>query len=92
MGSLTYYATSALSVGTMVNYTGTRYDTDYSTFPSTQIQTGRYALWSVFTNYGITDVVTLYIKGENLGDKQYQEVEGYGTAGRSVYAGLNARF
>jgi vitamin B12 transporter len=84
-GSLTYYATSALSVGTMANYTGTRYDT-------TQIQTGRYALWSAFANYGITDMVTLYIKGKNLGDKRYQEVEGYGTAGRSVYTGLSARF
>jgi vitamin B12 transporter len=69
----------------MANYTGTRYDT-------TQIQTGRYALWSAFANYGITDMVTLYIKGENLGDKRYQEVEGYGTAGRSVYTGLSARF
>lgn len=86
-GSLAYYATSVLSVGATANYTGTRYDDMGQTS-----QTGRYTLWSAFANYGVTDEVTLYIKGENLGDKRYQEVEGYGTAGRSVYAGLSARF
>lgn len=91
-GSLTYYATPALSVGSAANYVGTRRDTDFSTFPSTSVQTGRYVLWGAFANYAITDAVMLYVKGENLGDKRYQEVEGYGTAGRSVYAGLNARF
>ena len=87
LASLTYYPTHKFSVGTTANYIGTRYDDDAQTN-----QTGRYTLWSAVANYDMTDTITLYVKGENLTDKLYQEVSGYGTAGRSVYAGLNARF
>lgn len=85
--SVMYYPTSKVTLGTTANYIGTRYDDLAQT-----MQTGRYTLWSAMANYDLTSTVTLYLKGENLTDKLYQEVNGYGTAGRSVYAGLNARF
>lgn len=91
-GSLTYTPTSKLSLGTTLNYIGTRLDTDYNTWPATTIQTGRYTLVGAVINYNLTDSTTFYLKGENLTDKLYQEVNGYGTAGRSVFTGLNARF
>ena len=87
MVSLNYYPTEKLSLGSTVNYVGTRYDDRSQT-----IQTGRYTLVSAVANYDLTNTLTLYAKGENLTDKLYQEVNGYGTAGRSVYIGLNARF
>jgi len=87
MASLNYYPTAKFSLGTTANYVGTRYDDLVQTN-----QTGRYTLISAVANYDLTDTVALYVKGENLTDKLYQEVNGYGTAGRSVYAGLNARF
>jgi vitamin B12 transporter len=92
MGSLTYYPMSTLSLGTTINYIGTRPDTDYTTYPSTAVQTGRYTLVSAVANYDLNSNITLYLKGDNLTDKRYQEVDGYATAGRSVYAGLNAKF
>lgn len=90
--SLSYYPTEKLMLGTTASYIGARPDLDYSTFPYTPKETGRYTLWSAVANYTITPAVTIYLKGENLTNKLYQEVYGYGTAGRSVYAGLNAKF
>lgn len=87
MGSITYYTTSRFSVGTTLNYIGTRYDDLAQTK-----QTGRYTLTGASLNYDLNPEVKLYLKGENLTDKRYQEAATYGTAGRSVYAGLNAKF
>lgn len=87
LASITYYAMDTLSLGTSINYVGTRYDDMGQTN-----QTGRYTLVSAIANYAITPTLTAYLKGDNLTDKQYQEVTGYGTAGRSAYAGLSARF
>jgi vitamin B12 transporter len=79
-----YAGINKLLLSTTASYIGTRHEGT--------VQTGRYALISAVANYDLTDTLTLYVKGENLTDKLYQEVNGYGTAGRSVYAGLNARF
>jgi vitamin B12 transporter len=91
-GSLTYYPIDTLTLGTAASYTGTRPDTDYSTYPATSVQTGRYTLWNVFANYDITSNLTVYLKADNLTDKLYQEVFGYGTYGRTISVGLNAKF
>lgn len=85
--SLMYYPTGKIMLGTTANYIGTRYDDLVQT-----VQTGHYTLWSVVANYDLTPQVTLYLKGDNLTDTLYQEVDGYGTLGRSFYAGLTARF
>jgi vitamin B12 transporter len=79
-----YAGINKLLLSTTASYIGTRHEGT--------VQTGRYTLISAVANYDLTDTLTLYVKGENLTDKLYQEVNGYGTAGRSVYAGLNARF
>lgn len=85
--SVMVYPTKKVALGTTANYVGTRHDDLAQT-----TQTGRYILWSAVANYDVTSTVTLYLKGENLTNRLYQEVDGYATAGRSVYAGLNARF
>ncbi|MGZ8548429.1 MAG: TonB-dependent receptor domain-containing protein, partial [Sulfuricurvum sp.] len=90
--TIDFYGIEKLMLSTTAQYIGTRHESDYSTFPAGTVQTGRYTLWSAIANYDVTKNTTLYIKGENLTNKLYQEVNGYGTAGRSVYAGLNARF
>lgn len=87
LASLTYYPTTKLSLCTTANYIGTRYDDLAQTK-----QTGRYVLFGAVMNYDVTNTLTLYVKGENLTDKLYQEVNGYGTAGLSAYAGVNAKF
>jgi len=40
----------------------------------------------------LTPATTWFVRVENLFDRVYEEVTGYGTAGRSLYAGLTASF
>lgn len=84
--SLMYYPNPQCSLGTNANYIGTRYNELAQT-----IQTGRYTLWNIVANYAITPSITLYLKGDNMTDKRYQEVDGYGALGRTFYIGMNAR-
>ncbi len=51
-----------------------------------------YALVTVRANLPITDALELFGRIENVGNTRYQTAAGYGTAGRSAYAGVRARF
>ncbi|MBV5320202.1 MAG: TonB-dependent receptor [Sulfuricurvum sp.] len=85
--ALDYYGFSKWQLGFNAHYIGTRYDDLVQTK-----QTGRYTLWGAVVNYDATESLSFYLKGDNLSDKLYQEVDGYGASGRSIYIGLNARF
>lgn len=87
-----FYGIKKLMISATAQYIGTRYELDYNTWPYSTVQTGRYTLISTVANYDLTTNLNIYLKGENLTNKLYQEVNGYGTAARSVYIGLNARF
>ncbi|ALR74858.1 TonB-dependent vitamin B12 receptor BtuB [[Enterobacter] lignolyticus] len=64
------------------HYLGTRYDTDYSTYPSQKVKMGGVSLWDVAVSYPITSHLTVRGKIANLFDKDYETVYGYHTAGR----------
>ena len=49
-----------------------------------------YARLDVYADYRIDDTFSLFARAENLTDARYEDVLGYGTAGRSFYAGLRA--
>lgn len=83
-GNVVYYVTEDLNIGLNGQYIGTRHDGS--------AQTGKYALFNTVVNYVINDNFTLYGKIDNITDKYYQVVNGYATAERSFYAGLNAKF
>ena len=51
-----------------------------------------YTLLSAKVNYKLTDDLSLYLRGENLLDETYEVLAGYGTAGRSFYAGISLDF
>ena len=51
-----------------------------------------YMRLDLITSYRINDMFSAYLRFENLTNANYEEVFNYGTAGRSVYAGLTARF
>ncbi|MBU6373249.1 MAG: TonB-dependent receptor [Alphaproteobacteria bacterium] len=56
---------------------------------------GRIAAWSrldAAARYQLTPKLELYARIENVTDEAYQEVFGYGTPGRSAYAGVRVRF
>lgn len=86
--SATYYISDDFDIGANVQYIGTRYDKA----GDTGAQTGRYAIAGLVANIKASKNVNFYAKIDNLTDKYYQTVDGYATAGRSLYVGLVAKY
>ena len=86
--TVTYYATENLDFGINAQYIGTRYDSD----TNNAVQTGKYTVANFVTNIKANKSVTFYAKINNITDKYYQTVDGYATAGRSLYVGFNAKY
>jgi vitamin B12 transporter len=53
---------------------------------------GSYSVVDVGVEYELSSRLSLKARVDNLFDKKYEEVAGYGTAGLSGYAGLQGRF
>uniref|UniRef100_A0A832G6K9 TonB-dependent receptor n=1 Tax=Ignavibacterium album TaxID=591197 RepID=A0A832G6K9_9BACT len=70
-------------------YVGKRYDKDFSTFPAERVTLDSYLLLNIAASYSLTDYLQLFGRIENILDKDYEEVYGYGTPGISFYAGLS---
>ena len=87
-GNLVYYINEDFNIGLNGQYIGERYDND----DRTGAQTGKYAVFNAVINYTINNNLTVYGKIDNIGDKYYQVRDGYATAERSYYVGLNAKF
>ena len=85
---LDYYPTDELQLGIYGEYIGQRFDAA----DKQGKQTGEYALVNFVTNYEISENFTTYAKIDNILDRDYQVVDGYATAGRSFYIGLNLKY
>ncbi|MDH7499198.1 MAG: TonB-dependent receptor, partial [candidate division NC10 bacterium] len=73
-------------------YVGKRFDYDYNTFPATRVALSKYALVNLAASYDLTPHFQIFGRVENLFDEDYEEISGYGTPGRSVFAGLKLSF
>lgn len=51
-----------------------------------------YARLDLHVNYKVDQHWNLYLRGENLTDRRYQEVATYGTTGAAIYAGLKGKW
>ena len=51
-----------------------------------------YAVLGAQAEWRATPEASLFLRGENLLDRQYQQLDGYGTPGLSVFAGVRAAF
>lgn len=69
-------------------YVGKRDELDFATFPATRIVMPDYFLINLAAYYDVFSFLRLQARIENLLDKQYEEIYGYGTAGFSVYGGI----
>ena len=88
----TYYVSDDFNLGVNAQYIGERYNgPDYGQ-TGAGAQTGKYTVVNFVTNVKVNKAVTLYGKVDNLSDKYYQTVDGYATAGRSLYLGLIAKY
>ncbi len=87
-----YWATKDFIISANGTYTGSRADKDFSTWPATNVDTGKYLLLNAKVDYKINKTWNTYLKINNALDKIYQSVYGYGTARRSFYIGVSAKF
>lgn len=81
------YFTPGIHLNTSVLYVGKRTDSDFSTFPASTVTLGVYILWNLGAAWRISDQIEVFARGENLTDKKYQEVFGFGTTGAAGYVG-----
>ncbi len=77
---------AGLTADADMRFTGQNYDS------ATGAYLGGYTVFNVRAAYDITEKVGVFGRIENLFDKKYEEVDTYGTAGFSAYAGLKVRF
>lgn len=84
--------THRFSWGASLAYVGARRDTDFDLFPAAVVRLDDYVLGSLRLGYRILPQLELYARMENAFDAGYQDVVGYNTPGRTVYAGLRVAF
>jgi vitamin B12 transporter len=76
------------SWGASLAYVGARLDPDFDLFPAPVVRLDDYVLGSLRVGYRILPRLELYARMENVFGADYQDVVGYNTPGRTVYAGL----
>ncbi|MBO6796485.1 TonB-dependent siderophore receptor [Maricaulis sp.] len=79
-------AASDWSASASLDYTGEQGDTDFGTF--TPVTLDAYTLVSGQISRRIGENFSLYVRGENLLDEEYQDVFGYHTRGRGAFIGV----
>jgi vitamin B12 transporter len=87
-----YGTLGRLRWGASLAYVSKRLDQDFNQFPAAMVTLGDYVLASANLAYRILPRLELYARAENAFDAGYQDVVGYNTPGRTIYAGLRVAF
>lgn len=80
-------ASGRLSYGGSIAYVGRHFDSR-DVFPFDRVALGSYWLAGARVAYEIRSGIELFARGSNLLDEEYQDVFGYRTEGRGVFAGI----
>lgn len=80
------------SLNLALSHTGKRYDisVDPVTFSSRRILLGGYTLVHLAASYELSRGITIFSRVDNLFDRDYEEIQGFGTEGISGYLGVKA--
>ena len=73
-----------------VDHNGKQLDTDFATFQNVELDS--FTLVGANARYRVTDQFALSLRGSNLLDENYQELVGYASPGRAIFAGLDLDF
>ena len=79
-----------LEVGALINYVGTRQDTDFTVSPAAPISLTDYFLLTITAKYQIIRNLAVFGRVENTLDQHYEEVHTYPVPGRTVSFGARA--
>jgi vitamin B12 transporter len=74
--------------GASVAYVGARSDTNFDVFPAQPVSLGAYWLAGGRVAWRVRPGIELFARASNLFDSKYQDVFGYRTEGRALYAGI----
>jgi vitamin B12 transporter len=77
-----------LTYGASLAYVGRRSDTNFDVFPAQAVQLRAYWLAGGRLGWSLRPGVELFARASNLFDARYQDVFGYRTEGRALYAGI----
>jgi vitamin B12 transporter len=80
-----------LSWGAAFAYVGARLDNDFDLFPAALVRLHPYLLASLKLGLQVGHGLEAYLRAENAFDDHYQDVVGFHTPGRTLYAGLRLR-
>ncbi len=90
--NIDYNISEALNINSDIIFVGQRDDKDFSTYPAKRVKLNSYTLINFSASYRVTGFLQLYGRAVNILNSDYEEVLGYGTAGRSGYLGLRLTF
>jgi len=74
------------------SYSGKQEDDDFSSFPASRVELDAYTLVNLTFGFEITKLVALTARVDNVFDKDYENVYGFSTPGRGVFAGVRLNF
>jgi vitamin B12 transporter len=80
--------TGRLSYGASIAYVGSRSDMNFDAFPARPVTLRPYWLAGARLAWRIRPQAELFVRASNLFDARYQDVFGYRTEGRALYAGV----
>lgn len=72
--------------------TGVREDNDFSTFPAARVTLPSYLVINLALEYAVSPRTKVFARVDNLFDREYSEVLGYGSLGAAGYAGATVTF
>jgi outer membrane cobalamin receptor len=74
-----------------LEYVGKRYQNEPD-INGTRIRLREYTIYHANISHDVSDAVQLYLKGENIFDKEYSFNKDYPMPGEAVYAGMKVKF
>jgi vitamin B12 transporter len=86
------FADGQASFSPRVRFVGSRADNDFSTFPAERVRLASYTLVDLLASYDVSESISIFGRVENLFDKSYEEVLGFGTTGIAAYGGVQFAF
>ena len=91
--SVDYYGIEDTHIGIYAKYIGDKKDIKFNPdFSSSIIDNGKYTTIDAIINYDIDDKKRVYLKADNILDKEYQTIYGYSSSPQAVYLGFKMDF
>ena len=86
--NINYLFLKSWNLNLSLSYTGRRADINYSLWPASQVVLNGYTLLDLTLSFNLSSHLELFCSCENLLNKKYEVIYGYGTPGFTAQAGL----